>query len=217
MDISDAVRALHDDLGAMFGSRLRTLIAYRAGSDGEGAAVPTLAVVDRITAGDLEACATRSAAWQAAGLSTPLLLARDEFGRSLDAFPLEFGAILADHVVVSGPNPFDGLRVDPADLRRACEVQARSHLLHLREGYIETGGRGDLIADLMRRSAAPLDALLKSVERLTGSIFERGGPLSQVAGLAGPGNFSPDQARTLFPAYLEGIERLTARIDQWPA
>ena len=56
---------------------------------------------------------------------------------SLDAFPLEFGAILADHAVVSGASPFDGLTVDAADLRRACEVQARSHLLHLREGYIE--------------------------------------------------------------------------------
>src|SRR5690242_21130273 len=31
--------------------------------------------------------------------------------------------------------------VDPADLRRACEVEARGHLLHLREGYIAAGDR----------------------------------------------------------------------------
>ena len=67
--------------------------------------------------------------------ATPLLLAAHEFGRSLDAFPFEFGAILADHVVVSGSDPFDGPPRRPADLRRACEVQARSHLLHLREGF----------------------------------------------------------------------------------
>ena len=91
------------------------------------------------------------AAWHDAGLATPLLLAAHEFGRSLDAFPLEFGAILADHVVVAGSDPFDGLRVDAADLRRACEVQARSHLLHLREGYLETRGRGDALADLIVR------------------------------------------------------------------
>ena len=68
------------------------------------------------------------------------MLAADEFARSLDAFPFEFSAILADHAVVSGKNPFEGLRVEPADLRRACEVQARGHLLHLRQGYMETRG-----------------------------------------------------------------------------
>ena len=58
-------------------------------------------------------------AWHDAGLATPLLIAADEFARSLDAFPFEFGAILWDHVVVAGSNPFDGLSVKPADLRRA--------------------------------------------------------------------------------------------------
>ena len=82
---------------------------------------------------------------------------------------MEFGAILADHAVVSGRDPFDGLRVDAADLRRACEVQVRSHLLHLREGYIETRGRGDAIAELVADSAAPLAGLVKSVARLLGS------------------------------------------------
>src|SRR6185436_9820711 len=106
------------------------------------------------------------AGWQDAGLNTPLLVAEEEFGRSLDAFPFEFGGILADHVLVSGVDPFQGLRVDPADLRRACEVQARSHLLHLREGYLETQGRSDAIAELLSRSAAPLAALVKSVARL---------------------------------------------------
>ena len=38
-----------------------------------------------------------------------------------------------------------------ADLRRACEVQARSHLLHLREGYLETRGRADALSDLIVR------------------------------------------------------------------
>ena len=91
-----------------------------------------------------------------------------EFADSRDAFPLEFGAILADHTVVAGQNPFDGLAVDPADLRRACEVQARSHLLHLREGYLETRGRADALAVLIVRSAPPFAALLQSVARLQG-------------------------------------------------
>ena len=104
--------------------------------------------------------------WQDGGLDTPLLLATHEFGRSLDVFPFEFGAILADHALVSGSDPFDGLRVEPADLRRACEVQARSHLLHLREGYLETRGRSDALAVLIVESAPAFAALVTSVAHL---------------------------------------------------
>ena len=103
-------------------------------------------------------CRTRHAA----------VLAAHEFGRSLDAFPLEFGAILADHAVVSGADPFAGLRVDPAHLRQACEMQARSHLLHLREGYLETRGRGDALAELIAALGGAARRLLQSVARLEG-------------------------------------------------
>src|SRR5439155_16909943 len=117
---------------------------------------------------DLRACAGRVKGWHDAGLATPLVLAGHEFDRSLDVFPLEFGAILADHTIVSGANPFEQLTVDAADLRRAVEVQARSHLLHLREGYLETRGRDDALSDLIVKSARPFAALLVSLARLEG-------------------------------------------------
>jgi hypothetical protein len=212
MDIPEAVRTLARELGEIFGARLRSLVVYAAAV--KSAPTPTLAVVDDLTADDLRACAGRAGGWHDRGLATPLLLAAGEFARSLDAFPLEFGAILADHTVVVGPSPFEGLRVEPADLRRACEVQARSHLLHLREGFIETEGRGDAIADLIVRSAAPLAALVTSVHRLNGADHEDP-VLARVAGFSGSTPLSTDEARRIFPAYLAAVEALTARIDQW--
>ena len=182
------------------------------------AAIPTLALVDALTADDLRACADRVAAWHDAGVATPLLVAQREFARALDAFPLEFGAILADHTVVSGPDPFDGLRVDATDLRRACEVQVRSHLLHLREGYIEARGRSDEVAALIAGSAASLAGLVRSVARLHGmpaatsveaaAAVERmanlaAGSLSSVIALAGGPAPTADAARRLFPGYLD--------------
>src|SRR5438128_4609575 len=161
MAIPDSVVMLEHDLREIFGARLQSLVAYgmraaeRPHADdqthggGQHAARPlahTMAVADTLTADDLRGCARRVRKWHDAGLATPLLLATHEFERSLDAFPLEFGAIVADHVVVSGSNPFDSASVDPADVRRACEVQARSHLLHLREGYIEARDNGDALA-----------------------------------------------------------------------
>jgi hypothetical protein len=216
MLITDAVRALDRDLRDIFDQRLQSFVAYAEAAAAAGNPTPTLAVVDNLTADDLRRCANRAAAWHESGLATPLLLEAREFDRSLDAFPLEFGAILADHVVVSGANPFDGLRVELADLRRACEVQARSHLLHLREGYIETEDRGDAIADLIVRSAGPLAALIKSVGRLTASeTAQSNGVLARVAQLTGGAALSVDEARRIFPTYLEAVERLTREIDQW--
>ena len=68
-----------------------------------------------------------------------------EFARSLDAFPVEFGEIIDTHETLFGDDPFAGLSVAPADLRRACEGQTRSLLLHLREDYMEAAGDGRAI------------------------------------------------------------------------
>src|SRR5712691_3966024 len=175
MIIPDAVHALDRELRGIFGARLQSLSIYGASPrvDAQahghnGPPTQTLAIVESLTQDDLRGCAGHVEAWHDAGLATPLLFAAREFERSLDAFPLEFGAILADHVVVSGDNPFASLEVDPADVRRACEVQARSHLLHLREGYLETRGRADALAVLIVQSAAAFAALVTSIARLEG-------------------------------------------------
>src|SRR5262249_19209126 len=172
-------------------------------------------------------------AWHDAGLATPLLLAAREFAQSLDAFPLEFGAILADHIVVSGDNPFASLAVDPADLRRAVEVQARSHLLHLREGFLETRGRADALSLLILQSAPPFAALVTSIARLEGKgdgdppgaarHLERligqseHGAISEVVKLAGAHDLASSAAEHLFTPYLDAVERIVAYVDGWSA
>jgi hypothetical protein len=232
MRVPESVKDLERDLRSTFGDRLLSLVVYRPAIDNGRGLTPTLAIVDPLTTADLDACSARVAAWQDAGLATPLFLTFEEFGRSLDVFPLEFGAIIAEHAVVAGPNPFEGLHVDRAHLRHACEVQARSHLLHLREAYVETGGRGDAVADLIARSAESLAALIKSVARLqgmdapdlaatAGAVEHRlglpGRPLSLVVALGEGRSLTVEEARRLFPEYLDATERLTRSVDRWSA
>jgi hypothetical protein len=213
MPISDALAAIDRDLREMFGDRLRSVVAYAISARAANAPQPTLVIVEALTPADLRMCASHVGDWHEAGLATPLILEASEFRRSLDAFPLEFGSIIADHTMVSGANPFEGLRVDARDLRRACEVQARSHLLHLRQGYIETQGRSDAVADLIARSSASLSALLNSVARLKDAEWTDG-VLGEIAGLNGK-ELSSDTARRLFPEYLSAVEHLTNEIDRW--
>lgn len=210
---ADALSGLDRDLQTIFAGRLRSLVVYGGTAVSEGP-VTTLALVESLTSTDLRACAARVKFWQKVGLATPLILGADEFARSLDAFPFEFGAILADHEVVSGPDPFAGLHVEPEDLRRACEVQARSHLLHLRESYMETQGRGDLVASLVVRSAPALAALLGHVARLTGVPVDAG-VLTRIAEIGPSGTISSDEAERIIPSYLTALEELVARLDRW--
>jgi hypothetical protein len=244
-DMLPAIQALERDLRGVFGDRLRSIVAVGVHGHGAGSQqthdahaahddrgrwlAETLVVVDAIGHDDLSACASRVQSWHDAGLATPLLLAADELARSLDTFPLEFGAMIADHVVVFGSNPFDGLRVDAADLRRGCEIQARSHLLHLREGYVETRGRADALADLIVRSAPAFAALLQSLARLQGvASHDRGavgrhverllnapGAVTDVLKLATVTEISSDEAVRLFPAYLDAVARLVRYVDTW--
>lgn len=208
---AEAVHELDRDLRTIFSGGVTSVVTYGAGADGP---VATLAIVNKVGAGELRYCAERTPAWHSRGLATPLILQADEFARSLDAFPFEFGAILETYEVVSGPDPFAGLRVDPADLRRACEVQARSHLLHLREGFMETQGRNDYLADLIVRSAPALAALLSHVSRMDGAP-QPGAMLARVAQLSAGGTISSDEARTVLPEYLAALEVLVNALDQW--
>jgi hypothetical protein len=243
MSTSDALQSLDRELREIFGPRLQSLVSYgsvtsaRATGDdhahGHGpAASPsrTMAIVEGMTRDDLRACATRVESWHARGLATPLLVAAHEFDRSLDVFPLEFGAILADHVVISGTNPFAGSKVEPADVRRACEVQVRSHLLHLREGYLETRGRADALSDLIVQSAPAFAGLLMSVARLEGhggtdpavaarhterTLGVQPGAIADIAKLAGGPELPSAEAERLFAPYLDAVERLANYVDGW--
>ncbi|HZT75241.1 MAG TPA: hypothetical protein VFA27_01190 [Vicinamibacterales bacterium] len=206
--VGDA-RVLERDLRVIFGARLQSLSTYAGGAH-------ALAIVDTLTTADLRACAARAGAWHDAHLATPLLLAAHEFESALDAFPLEFGAILADHTVVAGKPPFDGLTVDPADVRRAIEVQARSQLIHLREAFVETRGDANALALLITDSAPAFKALLESVRRFDPS-FAPGTHAKEIAALAGAHELPAADAERIFTGYLEAIERLVTHVDTWTA
>jgi len=231
MSIPDSVVALERDLRAIFGDRMQSFVLYAA-SRPAGTPKATLAVVSSLTTGDLRDCAARVVTWQEAGLATPLILEAHEFSRSLDAFPLEYGEIIRTNHVVFGNNPFIDIVIAPADLRRACEAQVKSHLVHLREAFIESGGRPGAVASLVAASAPAFTALLRNVARLNGVLTSDRGEATRLGAQAvripeqlvsdllslehSSGITAVDSAR-LFPHYLAAVEHLAHAVDTWRA
>jgi hypothetical protein len=66
----DAAAALADDLKAVFGPRLRSVVAYGAHLDGDSAGpITALALVSSLTIEDLDACASHTGRWGRLGLA----------------------------------------------------------------------------------------------------------------------------------------------------
>jgi hypothetical protein len=228
-----AVDRLLADLRVIYAARLISLVVY--GRHASGTASPdlpihTLALVHDIGFADLEACARQARRWQADGLAVPLMIGRREFARSLDVFPLEFGAIISNHRLVFGDDPFQSLSVKDQDVRRACEIDVKGHLLHLRESYVESRGELSAVARIVEASAAALRTLAGNVARLDGasavSPAALASHLTKVLGsvhgrtlatvlVLGDTPLTPTDAARLFPAYLAAAEALAWYVDGW--
>jgi hypothetical protein len=236
---ADRLAPFREDVERLFGRRLRSIVAYDthfgietpvAGDAEEAGHAHTLVLVESLAFADLLACAERSAAWAKTGVATPLVLTEKELRRSLDSFPLEFAAIAWHHVLVAGTDPFADLRVEDGDLRRACETQAKSHLLHLREGFLESRGEPAAVARLIAASIPPLRALLHNLARLDGVAAKSREALvhhaaarldvapalfEQLLALRGPGDLPSSDAHRVYAAYLDASERLATFLDGW--
>lgn len=222
-----SLAVLLQDLQNIFGERLQAFVAY--GKPG-AAPEPGLAIVRAITTDDLDRCATRAAGWHRAGCATPLLLTRDEFAGSLDAFPIEYGEILDTYRVLFGADPLAGLTISADDLRRACEVQVKSHLVHLRENYIECRGRQADVAALVGVAAPAFALLLRRLARLDGFKADTHADLGAYAtarpgldartvgavlALADDHQAAGVDAMRLYPSYLAAVDQLWRFIDGW--
>jgi hypothetical protein len=234
--LSDRQRAgierLVGDLRAVFGARLQALVAYglTPPAAGEGP-VRTLGLVERVAFDDLARLVPLVAEWQRLGLAVPLLLSKHEFERSLDVFPLEYGSIIANHVAIVGEHVFGDTRVADADRRRGCEEQAKSHLIHLREGFLETQGDPRNVARLIASSAPAFQTLLANLAQLEASVavevetnalasvIERtiGVPAALVVDVlsapAGLGTVADPTA--LLERYIDASERIWRYVDGW--
>jgi hypothetical protein len=194
-----ATETLAAHLKEIFGDRLQMVASF-----GADANTNTCGIVQTLTVADLDRCAARSAEWRRLHLEPPLLILVDELTRARDAFPLEFNEIIATRAIVFGTDLFGRMTVPVGDLRRACEVQARGHLVHLREAYIEAAGNRKAVSRLVSASLVPFRALLSNIARLDGCSVN-----DLVKRLA------IDDLEKGFSESLRAAEQLVEYVDRW--
>ncbi len=168
--------------------------------------------------------------WQKRKVAIPLFLTEFYVESSLDVFPIEYMKFQRNYVLVYGKDILEELTFDRELVRLQCEREIKGKLLLLREAYIETGGRGralrDVIAQSIQAFVAIFEALLffkgkqipkerRDVVNLTCDSFDLDAGLFQKLLDIKEEVTKPDdeQSKALFQDYLKEVRKLSKIAD----
>jgi hypothetical protein len=226
---------LVEQLRAAYGKGLRSVVLY--GSAAAGEHIPkrsdynVLVLVDVLSLDRLSAAASVARAWSEGGNPAPMTLTMSEWRGSADVFAMEYADILERHKILYGESPFDGIRVDPRDLRLQLEHEAMGKLLRLRQGILASGGDNRLEAELLAASLSTIMVIFRSMARLQGetppkdnlalaqSVARHAGfdsaPFERVVRhVRGEQTIATGEVRSVVAGYLAGMEKLVAHLDR---
>jgi predicted nucleotidyltransferase len=170
------------------------------------------------------------ARWRKKRVGTPLFLTKGYLDSSLDTFPIEFLNIKGNYLVIQGEDVLAGLSFKKEFVRMQCERELKGKLLLLRQRYVETGGKGRVLRDLIAASLPTFIFIFKGLLYLlneeipvtrpeTMSVIARKYELDE--GLfrdlqgVGSGTLKPSATglHELFGRYLKEIRRLALLMD----
>lgn len=133
------------DMLDTFGGDIEAIYLYGSGARGDyqrrRSDINFLVVLRDEVMEHLERAAPVVRRWAKRGVAMPLFLTREYINTSLDSFPIDFLNLKLAHTLVYGEDFFDQLEISKESLRLKCEEQAKSKLLHLRDGVLATWGK----------------------------------------------------------------------------
>jgi len=232
MQLDELVRQLQ----LAYGGGLRSVVLFGSAVAGEHnpkkSDYNVLVIVDSLPLERLRAVAAVSKAWAEDGNPPPMTFTAREWKRSSDIFPMEYADILERHRVLFGDAPFDGIRVEPSDLRLQVENQTMGKLLQLRQAVMGAGGDSKLQLEVLEKSLSTLMVIFRGVSRLLGqapsqdyeeltrSLAQRAGfspdPFVRVIRhVRGTEKIPRENAAGILEEYLAAMERLVAYLDEY--
>jgi predicted nucleotidyltransferase len=169
--------------------------------------------------------------WRKKKVSTPLFLTKQYIQTALDSYPIEFLSMKQYHQVVFGEDVLSSIEIQPEHLRLQCERELRGKLIHLRQEYLNTGGKSRRIKNLLRFSLPAFISIFSALlyikqadnPKSKKEIFES---TAEIFGLdkavfdkvlklqANKSKFAKEEITQSLEQYIKQIEKLTTIVDQ---
>ncbi len=219
----------------IFGDSLVSIILYgsAAGNDylpGKSD-INFLIILSDDAIDNLESALNEVSRWRRQKVATPLFMTKAYITSSLDSYPIEFLNIKRNYRMVYGEDVLTELTFDPRDLRLQCEREIKGKLLLLREGFLETDGKKKKIRELIGSSITAFVSIFSGLLHLKGieipdtkreivrtvaqefSIDQ--GPFLKCMDIkSGEKDYSTDETRHIFKAYLAEVRKLWEIVDK---
>jgi len=171
-EIQKLLQTYVKDVKGVFGEQLEGMLLYGSAVRGEflpgRSNLNILLLVSSYDSAVLKRYSALHRHWSKEQIVVPLFLTEEELHTSAAVFPLEFLEIQEQHRVLGGRDPFIGFHVKIDRLRETLIQGVTSHLLRLRQRYVEGGGSDDATTILLPLSITSIVPLLRGVQRLLG-------------------------------------------------
>lgn len=219
----------------IFGDSLVSIILYgsAAGNDylpGKSD-INFLIILSDDAIDNLESALNEVSRWRRQKVATPLFMTKAYITSSLDSYPIEFLNIKRNYRMVYGEDVLTELTFDPRDLRLQCEREIKGKLLLLREGFLETDGKKKKIRELIGSSITAFVSIFSGLLHLKGIEIpdtKRGivravaqefsidqDPFLKCMDIKSGGkDYSTDETRHIFKAYLAEVRKLWEIVDK---
>jgi predicted nucleotidyltransferase len=164
----DIIKGVRD----LFADDLVSVILY--GSAASGDYVPGksdinfMIVLSDAGIGRIDQAFDLVAGWQKRNVATPLFLTEAYIRTSLDVFPIEYLNFRNNYNLVYGKDVLQDLFFDSEFLRLQCEREIKGKLLLLREGFLESRGKGRNLQPLIADSLGAMIAIFGGLLHLKG-------------------------------------------------
>lgn len=219
----------------IFGEDLLSIVLYGSGAGDDylpgRSDLNFLITLTEEGIGRLDLVIDTIARWRKRSVTVPLFMTRRDLAGSQDAYPIELINMKRQYIVVSGEDVLAGLSFDPCHIRLQLERELRGKLLHLRGGYLATGGSVRKIRELIALSLTAFVSLFSALLTLKNLAIPAGKrAVITAAGTAfgfpaavfldceeirrKTDRFSSAQVREVFWRYLREVSRLCDQIEQ---
>ena len=161
-----------DDYQQLFGDDLMAIVLYGSAASGDyipgQSDINFMVILSEQGVDSLDRAFGLVSKWRKRNVATPLFLTEAYIRTSLDVFPIEYLNLQNNYKLVHGKDILKDLTFQDEYLRLQCEREVKGKLLLLREAFLESGGKGKRLQQVLADSLGAFFAIFSALLHLKG-------------------------------------------------